>query len=121
MSSVRVDLSGHVAVITGSTSGIGAALGRRVGCERRRYRAQRSGRSRTSLRKLRQRIAETHGVKVRYHGANMLKADEIADLIAFTARELGRLDILVNARASSMWRRSRTFPPTNGTPSLAST
>ena len=43
----------------------------------------------------RAKIAAHHGVEVRYHGANMLKADEIVDMVATTERA-GRLDILMN-------------------------
>ncbi|MAP49229.1 MAG: 3-hydroxybutyrate dehydrogenase [Oceanicaulis sp.] len=95
MSSIRVDLSGHVAVITGSTSGIGLHMAEGLAANGADIVLNGLG-DPDVIEKERQRIAETHGVKVRYHGANMLKADEIADLIAFTARELGRLDILVN-------------------------
>jgi 3-hydroxybutyrate dehydrogenase len=41
-------------------------------------------------------LAARTGVKVLYHGADMTKPDEIADLIGFAHRELGRLDILVS-------------------------
>ena len=41
-------------------------------------------------------MARTHGVRVLYHAADMTRPAEIADLIAFANRELGRLDILVN-------------------------
>ena len=95
MSSIRVDLSGHVAVITGSTSGIGLHMAEGLAANGADIVLNGLG-DPDVIEKERQRIAETHGVKVRYHGANMLKADEIEDLIAYTARELGRLDILVN-------------------------
>jgi 3-hydroxybutyrate dehydrogenase len=48
------------------------------------------------LETLRARIAADHGVEVRYHPANMLKPDEIADMVGFADREFGRLDILMN-------------------------
>jgi 3-hydroxybutyrate dehydrogenase len=44
----------------------------------------------------RARIAAEHGVEVRYHGADMIRPGEIADLVAYAEREFGRLDILVN-------------------------
>ena len=34
--------------------------------------------------------------RVRYHAANMMRGDEIADMVAFAKHEFGRLDILVN-------------------------
>jgi len=35
-------------------------------------------------------------VRVLYHGADMARGDEVADLIAYARNEFGRLDILVN-------------------------
>jgi 3-hydroxybutyrate dehydrogenase len=115
MSSVRVDLSGQVAVITGSTSGIGAAHGRRAGARTApTYRAQRAGRRRTVIEK-----AAGNGLrpkpmacKVRYHGANMLKADEIAGADRFRRARAGAAghsgEQLRGHPARE--RRSRSFP-----------
>ena len=50
----------------------------------------------SEIETLRARLATTYGVKVLYHPANMLKPDEIEDLIAYAHKELGRLDILIN-------------------------
>ena len=95
MGDVRVDLSGRVAVVTGSTSGIGAAFAEGLaanGCD-----VVLNGLGDADeIETLRARIASDHGVQCLYHPANMLDADAIADLIAFAKRELGRLDILVN-------------------------
>jgi 3-hydroxybutyrate dehydrogenase len=44
----------------------------------------------------RARLETEAGVAVRYHGADMTKADEITDMVGFAKREFGRLDILVN-------------------------
>jgi 3-hydroxybutyrate dehydrogenase len=41
-------------------------------------------------------MAAEFGVEVRYHPADMTKSDQIADMIAFAERELGRLDLLLN-------------------------
>ncbi|WP_421857696.1 3-hydroxybutyrate dehydrogenase [Oceanicaulis sp.] len=95
MSSIRVDLSGHAAVITGSTSGIGLAMAEGLAANGADIVLNGLGDADT-IETERQRLQDSYGVTVLYHGANMLKPDEIADLIAFTARELGRLDILVN-------------------------
>jgi len=95
MSNVRVDLSGQAAVITGSTSGIGAALAE--GLARNGANLVLNGLGEAGeIEALRARLERDHGVTVLYHPANMLKPDEIEDLIGFTQRELGRLDILVN-------------------------
>lgn len=95
MSSVRVDLTGQTAVITGSTSGIGAALAEGLAKNGADVVINGLGDA-GEIEALRARLATTYGVKVLYHPANMLKPDEIEDLIAFTHKELGRLDILIN-------------------------
>lgn len=89
------DLSGQTAVITGSTSGIGLALARAV--------ASRGGDvvlnglgDAAEIERTRAELESSSGVRVLYHPANMTKGDEIADMVAFAERELGRLDILVN-------------------------
>jgi len=95
MNSVRVDLSGQAAVITGSTSGIGAALAEGLAKNGAHIVLNGLGDA-SDIETLRARLAEQYGVKAFYHPANMLKPDEIEDLIAFAAHELGRLDILIN-------------------------
>ena len=95
MSAIRTDLSGQVAIVTGSTSGIGAAMAEALAENGAHVVLNGLGDS-AEIEALRARIAADHGVEVRYHGANMLKPDEIADLVNSTAAEFGRLDILMN-------------------------
>jgi 3-hydroxybutyrate dehydrogenase len=95
MSSIRTDLSGQVAVITGSTSGIGAAMAEALAENGANIVLNGLGDA-GEIKALRAKIAATNGVEVRYHGANMLKPDEIADLVDFADREFGRLDILMS-------------------------
>ncbi len=89
------DLRGQVAVISGSTSGIGLALARAV--------ASRGGEvvlnglgDPAEIERTRAEMEASCGVKVRYHGADMRRGDEVADMVAFAKHEFGRLDILVN-------------------------
>uniref|UniRef100_UPI0030DD25C2 SDR family NAD(P)-dependent oxidoreductase n=1 Tax=uncultured Maricaulis sp. TaxID=174710 RepID=UPI0030DD25C2 len=95
MSGIRTDLTGQVALITGSTSGIGAAMAGALAKNGCHIILSGLGDA-TEIEDLRARLASEHGVEVRYHGANMLKPDEIADMVAFTEREFGRLDILLS-------------------------
>ena len=95
MSSIRTDLSGQVAIVTGSTSGIGAAMAEALALNGAHVVLNGLGDA-AEIETLRARIAADHGVEVRYHGANMLKPDEIADMVAFAEREFGRLDILLS-------------------------
>ena len=89
------DLAGQVAVISGSTSGIGLALARSV--------ASRGGEvvlnglgDPAGIETTRAELESACGVRVRYHPADMRKGDEVADMVAYAQRELGRVDILVN-------------------------
>jgi len=89
------DLKGQVAVISGSTSGIGLALARAV--------ASRGGDvvlnglgDPSEIERNRSEMETSCGVRVRYHAANMLRGDEVADMVAYGKHELGRVDILVN-------------------------
>lgn len=95
MSGIRTDLTGQVAIVTGSTSGIGAAMAEAL-AENGAHIVLNGLGDADEIEALRAKIAADHGVEVRYHGANMLKADEIADMVASTEKEFGRLDILMN-------------------------
>lgn len=89
------DLKGQVAVVTGSTSGIGLALASA---------AAECGASvvlnglgdANGIENTRADLEAKTGVRVLYHAADMTKPDEIADMVAYAHKELGRLDILVN-------------------------
>ncbi len=95
MGAVRVNLTGQTAVITGSTSGIGAALAEGLAKNGANIVLNGLGDA-DAIEALRARIAAEYGVTCLYHPANMLKGEEISDLIAFAEHETGRLDILVN-------------------------
>jgi 3-hydroxybutyrate dehydrogenase len=95
MTTLKTDLSGQTAIITGSTSGIGAALAEGLAANGANIVLNGLG-DLTEIKALRARIAADHGVEVRYHAANMLDPDAIAEMIAFAHSEFGRVDILVN-------------------------
>ena len=95
MSAIRTDLTGQVALITGSTSGIGQAMAEALAANGASIVLNGLGDA-AEIEALRAKIAADHGVEVRYHGANMLKPDEITDMVAHAEREFGRLDILLS-------------------------
>jgi len=95
MTTLKTDLSGQTAIITGSTSGIGAALAEGLAANGANIVLNGLG-DLTEIKALRARIAADHGVEVRYHAANMLDPDAIAEMVAFAHSEFGRVDILVN-------------------------
>jgi 3-hydroxybutyrate dehydrogenase len=88
-------LKGHVAVVTGSTSGIGHAMASALAEQGVNVILNGFG-DPAQIETDRRALAERTGVQVLYHGADMTKPDEIADLIDTARREFGRLDILVN-------------------------
>ena len=94
MPAAPIDLSGQAAVVTGSTSGIGLALADALAEAGANVMLNGLGDA-AEIERTRADLQARHGVQVRYHGANMLKPEEIADLIATATREFGRLDILV--------------------------
>ena len=89
------DLKGQVAVISGSTSGIGLALARAVAARGSDVVLNGLG-DPSEIERTRAELEASCGVRVRYHAANMLRGDEVADMVAFGKHQLGRVDILVN-------------------------
>ena len=89
------NLKGQVAVITGSTSGIGLAFARTVALCGGDVVLNGLGDA-DAIEKTRADLATETGVRILYHPADMTNPDEIADLVATAHRELGRVDILVN-------------------------
>ena len=73
-------LKGHVAIVTGSTSGIGLALAGALAAEGVNLVINGLG-DPAAIEAERARLEQDHGVRVRHHPANMLKPDEIADLM----------------------------------------
>ncbi len=89
------DLKGQVAVISGSTSGIGLALARAVAARGGDVVLNGLG-DPAEIERTRAGLEAGSSGRVRYHAANMMRGDEIADMVAFAKHEFGRLDILVN-------------------------
>jgi 3-hydroxybutyrate dehydrogenase len=88
-------LKGQVAIVTGSTSGIGQAMAHALAAEGVDIVLNGLGDS-AAIEADRATLESQAGVRVRYHGADMTRPDQIADMVAYAVRELGRLDILVN-------------------------
>jgi 3-hydroxybutyrate dehydrogenase len=89
------NLKGQAAIVTGSTSGIGKALADALAAEGVNVVLNGFGDA-AAIEAERAAVETTHGVKARYHGADMTKPAEIADMVAFARKAFGRLDILIN-------------------------
>ncbi len=90
-----MSLHGQAAVVTGSTSGIGLAMATALAEAGANVVMNGLGDS-VAIEEIRANLGARTGVEVLYHGADMTRPEEIADLIATAEGEFGRLDILVN-------------------------
>jgi 3-hydroxybutyrate dehydrogenase len=90
-----MSLAGKVALVTGSTSGIGEGIARALAGAGAAVMLNGFG-DPAQIEALRAGMATQYGVKVGYSGADISKPDEIAAMVAKTQSELGSLDILVN-------------------------
>jgi 3-hydroxybutyrate dehydrogenase len=88
-------LAGKVSLVTGSTSGIGLGIARALAAAGSAVVLNGFGKP-EDIAEARARIASEFGVKVDYSPADMSKAQPIADMIAKTLADFGRLDVLVN-------------------------
>ncbi|QRM33851.1 3-hydroxybutyrate dehydrogenase [Microvirga sp. VF16] len=103
-------LKGKVAIVTGSTSGIGLGIANelaRLGADiilnglgdADEIEATRSG------------LVRDHGVRVVYDGADMSDGEAVRELIATTVETFGRVDILVNNAGIQFTAPVEEFPP----------
>lgn len=88
-------IKGKIAIVTGSTSGIGLAVARQLAGAGAGVVLNGFGDS-AEIEKLRTSLAAEFGVPVRYSGADMSQPEQITEMVAQAERELGAVDILVN-------------------------
>jgi len=102
-------LEGKTAVVTGSTSGIGLGIARGLARQGANLLLNGFGDS-AQISQLTSGLAAEFGVKVRHHGADMSRPEQIRDMIAFAASEFGGLDILVNNAGIQHTATVENFP-----------
>ena len=90
-----MSLHGRVALVTGSTSGIGLGVAEAMASAGAAIMLNGFG-DPAEIENVRRGLAERHGVAVHYNGADMTRPAEITALVGATERDLGSLDILVN-------------------------
>jgi 3-hydroxybutyrate dehydrogenase len=99
-----------VAIVTGSTSGIGLGIARALagdGCD-----VMLNGfGDAAAIEQERGILSREFGVKARFNPADLSKPEEVAELIHITTRELGQVDILVNNAGIQYTAPVEDFPP----------
>ena len=103
-------LKGKVALVTGSTSGIGLALARTFAQDGANVVINGFG-DKDAIEKERSGIEKDFGVKAIYSGADMSKGAEIAQMIAEAEAKLGSVDVLVNNAGIQFVSPIEDFPP----------
>jgi 3-hydroxybutyrate dehydrogenase len=90
-----MSLKGKVALVTGSTSGIGLGIARALGAEGADLMLNGFGDA-AKIETERAGLAKEFGIRVGYSAADISKSADIAAMVAETQKSLGSLDILVN-------------------------
>lgn len=88
-------LNGKVAIVTGSTSGIGLGTARALAAAGADVMLNGFG-ERDVVESLRAGIARDFGVRVEHHGGDLSREEGVAALIDDTLAAWGRIDVLVN-------------------------
>src|SRR3954451_10021074 len=88
-------LKGKVAIVTGSTSGIGLGIARQFADAGADVLLNGFGDA-GEIERLQRDISDECGVRTAYSGADMTKPDQIAGMVEQATRDLGRVDVLVN-------------------------
>lgn len=102
-------LKGKTALVTGSTSGIGLAMAEALAREGANIMLNGLGDA-AEIENTRAGLEKRTGVKVAFLGANLMKADACADLVAATMKEFGGMDILVNNAGMQFVSPIEEFP-----------
>jgi 3-hydroxybutyrate dehydrogenase len=105
-----IDLASQVAIVTGSTSGIGHALADALAAAGCNIVLNGFGDA-AAIESARAEMASKHGVEVVYDGADMTKGEEIKAMVETAHKRFGRLDILINNAGIQHVAPIEDFPP----------
>jgi 3-hydroxybutyrate dehydrogenase len=108
--SASASLDGKVALVTGSTSGIGLGIARALAAAGAAIMLNGFGRG-EDIAETRARMIADFRRDVRHSAADMASATSIADMIATTLDTFGRLDIVVNNAGIQHVAPLEQFPP----------
>lgn len=87
-------LKGKTAIVTGSTSGIGLAIAKSFAADGVNLVLNGLGTEKDNEAAIRD--VASHGTRVVFDGANMLRHNQITEMVAKAERDFGQVDILVN-------------------------
>jgi 3-hydroxybutyrate dehydrogenase len=107
---MRPELKQKVALVTGSTSGIGLGVAQALAAAGADLVISGFGPP-EDIAKLRRDLTERHGVRVMYSPADMSQPAEVAAMVATATAELGRVDILINNAGVQFTAPVEEFPP----------
>jgi len=102
-------MKGKLALVTGSTSGIGLGIAE-VLAQRGVNIVLNGFGDPAEIERLRAGLASRHGVEVEYENADLMKTDEIEALIGRIVERHGAIDILVNNAGIQHVARVENFP-----------
>ena len=102
-------LKGKVAIVTGSTSGIGLGIAGELAAAGADVMLNGFGDA-GEIESIRKSIESDHGVRAYYSGADMTKPDQIDAMVSQATSELGRVDILVNNAGIQYTADVKDFP-----------
>ncbi len=88
-------LKGKIALVTGSTSGIGLGIAGALAKEGCNLMLNGFG-DPAEIERLRRELEAKHGVRAAFHGADLSRAEGCEQLVAEAQQRLGGIDILVN-------------------------
>ena len=103
-------LKGKVAIVTGSTSGIGLGIAKELAKLGADLVLNGFGDAR-EIEAIRSGIEREHDVRVVYDGTDMSRGEAVRGLIDATIKKFGRLDILVNNAGIQFTAPVEDFPP----------
>jgi 3-hydroxybutyrate dehydrogenase len=103
-------LKGKVAIVTGSTSGIGLGLAQSLAAEGADIMLNGFG-DPAEIEHLRKSLTAMHGVRVAYSNADLSKATAVSAMVYQAVGELGCVDILVNNAGIQHTAPVHEFPP----------
>jgi 3-hydroxybutyrate dehydrogenase len=102
-------VKGKVAVVTGSTSGIGLGIASAL-AEHGAHVVLNGLGDKAAIAGAEESVRQ-YGAKVAFHGADMTKPAEIVDMINFAVSQFGSIDILVNNAGIQHTSPIESFPP----------